>query len=1038
MPEEVANDGGRLSILYVDDESTIRSVFKQFMEAVYPIDVETADSVDGAVRLLSTRQFDAVVSDYQMPGKSGIDFLKWLRDSGNGIPFILFTGKGREEIVIEALNNGADYYVQKGGEPNALFAELTHYIRLAVGRREKENELRDVSSRLESFMENTSDAILLFDMDGKIRAVNPAFETLYGWTSAEAVGRRLPMVPEAELERVDSMFNEVARTGRPIHYSGRRLKKGGSEFEASMTISAVKGPDGKTVGIAGLARDITKEQNEFELVARQREELDVLIESIADAVIATDVSGRVLYMNSIASGLTGYGKEEAAGRNIDDIFHIRNEDSGEAVEVPVDTVIKSGLVRGISNHTVLVSKDGSEKLIEDSASPLTDSAGNIRGVVLVFRDATARKLTERRREARRVVSEILATSESMDDAMPRVLRALVASLKLDLAELWMPQKDDDMLHLRTSWHRGSTELERYATMAHEFKFARGMGLPGAVWQQMGPKWIPDLSDDESFIRRELVEKAGLRSAFGIPLTSKEELIGVMLLYSRTELQPDENMMNTITDIGKQAGLFAARITAEAQLRLLLQNMQSFVKNTPLMVLSTDLEGNIVSVNDAFEDTYGWKSEEIVGKNMKILVPEGEFDALKKRFEEVVKGIPTSYEATRITKQGRLIQIRVTLSPIKDSEGRTTHLISVCREVTAERRNEQEIKLNHTVIENLQEMVLVAETDRKGEPVVVYANPSFLRNKNLSADDVQGKRLWEVDGASVSPEAMNGMYSAFASGTSYRGEIVVKSDGGSPRYNETSLFPLSTGKGGITHWVQLQRDITDLVEQRENLKKVNEKLSLMETISRHDMLNHLQAIEIYAQIALRSSMEEHMAATVDKIKRIADQMRMQLSALKDLQYSGNPAWLNVRETFIQSIRGVDLGGIDVDVEGSDAEIMADPLLDRVFYNLVDNSIRHGGEVHRITLRVNDLGHAALVTYTDDGVGVPAPAKKFIFSETAERPNHGLRLVRDILGITGISISETGEEGRGARFELLVPRLNYRKHADRENSAIDSHV
>ena len=124
-----------LRVLYVDDESALLEVGKRFLERGGEFSVTIITSATAALPLLEQEQFDAVISDYQMPKMDGISFLKAVRGLGNDIPFILFTGKGREEIVIEAINNGADFYLQKGGDPTSQFAELSHKIRHAIRRR---------------------------------------------------------------------------------------------------------------------------------------------------------------------------------------------------------------------------------------------------------------------------------------------------------------------------------------------------------------------------------------------------------------------------------------------------------------------------------------------------------------------------------------------------------------------------------------------------------------------------------------------------------------------------------------------------------------------------------------------------------------------------------------------------------------------------------------------------------------------------------------------------------------------------------------
>jgi CheY-like chemotaxis protein len=111
-----------IRVLYVDDESALLDLCQIFLERSGDFTVTTATSAPEAIRILELKRFDAIVSDYQMPEMNGIEFLKVVRARGDKTPFIIFTGKGREEVVIEALNSGADFYLQKGGEPKSQFA----------------------------------------------------------------------------------------------------------------------------------------------------------------------------------------------------------------------------------------------------------------------------------------------------------------------------------------------------------------------------------------------------------------------------------------------------------------------------------------------------------------------------------------------------------------------------------------------------------------------------------------------------------------------------------------------------------------------------------------------------------------------------------------------------------------------------------------------------------------------------------------------------------------------------------------------------
>jgi len=121
-----------IRVLYVDDEPDLLDLAKIFLEGQGEFVVNTLTSGRAALEQLNIEQFDAIISDYQMPGMDGIQFLVEVRTRFGQVPFILFTGRGREEVVIQAINSGADFYLQKGGAPEAQFAELSHKIKKAV------------------------------------------------------------------------------------------------------------------------------------------------------------------------------------------------------------------------------------------------------------------------------------------------------------------------------------------------------------------------------------------------------------------------------------------------------------------------------------------------------------------------------------------------------------------------------------------------------------------------------------------------------------------------------------------------------------------------------------------------------------------------------------------------------------------------------------------------------------------------------------------------------------------------------------------
>jgi PAS domain S-box-containing protein len=152
--------------------------------------------------------------------------------------------------------------------------------------------------------------------------------------------------------------------------------------------------------------------------AAQRELLQVTLRSIGDAVVTTDVDGRVRYVNAVAESLTGWTQADAAGEPLDSVFRIVNEETRQPVENPAGRALREGTVVGLANHTVLIHKDGSEHPIDDSAAPIRDELGRVSGCVLIFRDATAQRRLESERAGQLLTARLLAAIvESSDDAI---------------------------------------------------------------------------------------------------------------------------------------------------------------------------------------------------------------------------------------------------------------------------------------------------------------------------------------------------------------------------------------------------------------------------------------------------------------------------------------------------------------------------------------------------------------------------------------------------------------------------------------------
>jgi PAS domain S-box-containing protein len=318
--------------------------------------------------------------------------------------------KGRiGEVFIEGQSQVEANFLTKDGAkiPHVLNGSRieydgAHYL-LGIGlditeRKQTEIALTESQERFNQIAENIKEVFWLFDWQKqRVLYVSPAYDLIWG-RSRESLYSRYEDWAESihpdDASHAEKTFDRILETGGGETREYRIVKPDGSVRWVSDTGYAIKNEDGEIVRITGIAEDITDRKMIAEALNREKERLAVTLRSIGDAVIATDRSECVTLMNPIAENLTGWPESEAVGRPLSEVFVLVNEMTGQPGIDPVQAVLKTGKIQGLSNHTTLINRDGNRYSIADSAAPIKDANGKIAGVVLVFRDITAAKRTE--------------------------------------------------------------------------------------------------------------------------------------------------------------------------------------------------------------------------------------------------------------------------------------------------------------------------------------------------------------------------------------------------------------------------------------------------------------------------------------------------------------------------------------------------------------------------------------------------------------------------------------------------------------------
>ncbi|WP_321504518.1 ATP-binding protein [uncultured Methanoregula sp.] len=234
---------------------------------------------------------------------------------------------------------------------------------------------------------------------------------------------------------------------------------------------------------------------------------------------------------------------------------------------------------------------------------------------------------------------------------------------------------------------------------------------------------------------------------------------------------------------------------------------------------------------------------------------------------------------------------------------------------------------------------------------------------------------------------------------------------------------------------LKMEIQERRRFESAIQLANRKLNTLSSITRHDILNQITAIVMYLSLAEEITTEPPVLDHLQKIGQLTELIQAQIRFTKDYQSIGAnaPLWQQVSATVKSAIKNLDMGSVRVENELGSLEIYADYLLEKVFFNLVDNSLRHGEKVTMCRFLYQEEEDGITILYEDDGIGIPANAKDKIFRrEYYRNTGYGMFLTHEILSITDLTIRETGEPGHGVRFEIHVPAGAFRFAADNKNA------
>jgi PAS domain S-box-containing protein len=911
-----------ISLLYVDDEPDLLEIGKLFLEQTGEITVGTALSAPDALTLLEQHHYDAVLSDYQMPGMDGIRFLQILRGRGDSIPFIIFTGRGREEVIIQALNSGVDFYLQKGGDPGSQFAELANLVRKAVAQKQAAAALVTSEAQYRNILENIQDVYYRSDREGNLVLASPSLAGVLGYDSlAEVLGKNISGVFYYDPDERTRLLAAISEKGSVTDYEVSLKKKDGTRVYVATSSHKYFDARGNYQGVEGIFRDITeKKQAEdqlrlaYEHITAAEEELRAQLEELKygqDALLTSE-------------------------KKLQGIVH--------GSPIPQFVIDK--------NHRVISWNAALERYSGVKAK------------------------------------DVLDTNQQWRAFYPEE-RPCMADLLVDGKIEKIPE-----------WYAGKFSSAKYVDGAYEATdFFPKMGASGT--------WLHFTASP-------------IRDAGGAIIGAVETL-------------------QDITD-GKRA---------EEEILSLNRFQQGIIANANVWLMVLDGKGTVLLWNNAAAEISGYPQEEVLHSSAiwKSLYPDKEYRKLVtatilKIIQE--KQYLKNFETAIRTRSGDKKTILWNTRSLDETGDRGTTYVAIGVDITKSLKAEQAYRDSENrlaaIVRGSPIPQFVIDRDHK----VIQWNAALEKYSGIRADEVIGtNRQWRAFYQEERPcmadllmDAKSGSPGEWYAGKFTRSALI---EGG---YEATDFFPHMGPSGTWLHFtaapirdpegtvigaVETLEDISDAKHAEEALTQINRKLNLMSSVTRHDILNQITALSGFTELLKLRISDPKGSGYLEQCERAIRNIERQITFTKLYQDLGvtSPAWQNAGDLVRQVTSQLAGAPVTIDADLDTVELYADPLLVKVFYNLIDNAQQHGGHLTQIRFSKRKDPDALILICEDDGQGIPEEEKMRIFDRGfGKHTGLGLFLAKEILAITNLSIKETGTAGTGARFEIRVPPQAYR--------------
>ncbi|WP_300039913.1 PAS domain S-box protein, partial [Methanospirillum sp.] len=925
----------------------------------------------------------------------GIEFLKRLKSEGDLTPFIILTGKGHEKVVIEALNNGADFYIQKSEDPEAQFAELSNTIRHTVLRRRAESELLEYQKKVNDIIDFLPDATFAIDNEGMVIAWNRAMVEMTGISKEDMLGQgdyayTVPFYGARRKQLLD--LNEKEDEGISSQYQS--FKKRGQTLNAETFAPALFGGKGAYIWVTGAplydihnnrigaiesVRDITEKKLLEQALQASEERYRNVVEEQAEFIARFLPDGTHVFVNDAYCKYFGFRREEIIGHRFkpeipfEDIERVQHFFASLTPEHPADSI----------EHQIMM-PDGSIRWQRWSDHAIFDDFGKLIEYQSVGRDITDNKKAE----------EAIHESEQKY----RILFETTGTATV------LVENDGTICLVNSEFER----LSGYSKDEIENK---------KTWMEFVFKEDLEMMKTKHRLQRQNPDKPLMHYEFRFQSRSGE----IRYIVLTIDVIPDRlQNVASLLDISDRKKVEDELIEANKEYTNLLNQIQT-------VYYRSDTQGRLIRASKSWASLLGYDDlSECIGRNIAedfYYHPEDD----KKFLEEVYKnGSVANYEIILRKKTGEPVVVLAACHLNYNSAGEIIGIEGTFQDITDRKLAEKALLESERQYRDIFEYAVVGIFKLSPEGKFQCANPQAAQLLGYETPEELIQSVPDVVSQVFVDPSFGEKATQIIQKTGYlkNFEAQFRCKNGETMWGMLSSRPVRDENGTLLYHEIISQDITDRKRAVEALKQANKQLNLLASITRHDIRNKILIVLSLLYLAKDEVTDPNLIGTCNKIESVMKQIKTQIKFTRIYQDIGTtePQWQKIA-LILDRLPITD--AIVFKSEVRELELYGDVMLERVFFNLLDNSIRHGETVTEIRVFYRSEHEGITIIWEDNGIGIPDDMKEKIFERgVGENTGLGLFLIHEILSITGMSIRETGKAGKGATFEIFIPNGTYR--------------